>query len=278
MSNTEFIDTTNTPTNSKAEDVVQHFSSGMHFVEELLRENERLRYKLIHLNQEMADLSDQEGAPVMNVEEELTRLRSLRKMIQTQFEDMKKENQDFRSRYETLEKQNESFMNLFVSSCQIHSSLDEEYILLTMQEIALHMVGAEVFSMWMIDQQTGEMEIIAETDECDQFDGSFPALEPGLVKKLATGQVSYFSNDGKGSKSPEDPLACIPLMMEGKTIGAIVIYKLLVQKNGFTSLDHELLDLLATQAVTALVGARCYEKSDCELRYLEPKSASLEVA
>ena len=80
-------------------------------------------------------------------------------------------------------------------------------------------------------------------------------MEPGLVKKLATGQVSYFSDDGKGSKSPEDPLACIPLMMEGKTIGAIVIYKLLVQKNGFTNLDHELLDLLATQAVTALVGA-----------------------
>ncbi len=274
MSTAEFIDTTNT----KAEEVVQHFSSGMHFVDELLRENERLRYKLIHLNQEMADLSDKEGSPVMNVEEELNRLRTLRKMIQTQFEGMKKENQDFRSRYDTLEKQNESFMNLFVSSCQIHSSLDEEYILLTMQEIALHMVGAEVFSIWMVDQATGNMEIIAETDECDQFAGVFPKLENGLMRKLATGQVSYFSNDGKSTKSPEDPLACIPLMMEGKTIGAIVIYKLLMQKNGFTSLDHELLDLLTTQAVTALVGARCYNKLDCELRFLEPGTASLEVA
>jgi hypothetical protein len=199
-------------------------------------------------------------------------------MIQTQFEGMKKENQDFRSRYDTLEKQNESFMNLFVSSCQIHSSLDEEYILLTMQEIVLHMVGAEVFSIWMVDQATGNMEIIAETDECAQFAGAFPKLENGLIRKLATGQVSYFSGDGQSSKSPEDPLACIPLMMEGKTIGAIVIYKLLTQKSGFTSLDHELLDLLATQAVTALVGARCYNKSDCEMRFLEPGTASLEVA
>jgi hypothetical protein len=274
MSNTEFIDTTN----NKAEEVVQHFSSGMHFVEELLRENERLRYKLIHLNQEMADLSDKEESPVMNVEEELTRLRALRKMIQSQFENMKRENQDFRSRYETLERQNEIFMNLFVSSCQIHSSLDEEYILLTMQEIALHMVGAEVFSIWMVDQSSGDMEIIAQTDECDQFGGAFPKLEESLLKKLATGQVSYFSHDGKGSRSSEDPLACIPLMMEGKTIGAIVIYKLLMQKNGFTSLDHELLDLLATQAVTALVGARCYNKSDCKMLYLEADGTSLEVA
>ncbi len=274
MSKVEFIDTTN----SKAEDVVQHFSKGMHFVEELLRENERLRYKLIHLNQEMADLNDQGDEPVMDMEEELARLRSLRKMIQTQFENLNKENQDFRSRYQTLEEQNESFMNLFVSSCQIHSSLDEEYILQTIQEITLHMVGAEVFSIWMVNQTSGKMEIVAVTDECDQFGGSFPELEDGLVNKLATGQVSYFSDDGKGSKSPEDPLACIPLMMEGKTIGAIVIYKLLVQKSGFTSLDHELLDLLATQAVTALVGARCYRKSDCELRFLKPGSASLEVA
>ena len=147
MSNTEFIDTTN-----KAGEVAQHYSKSMHFVEELLRENERLRYKLIHLNQEMADISDNNGTTVVDMEDELSKLRALREMIQGQFQHMKKENQDFRNRYDELEKQNENFMNLFVSSCQIHSSLDEEYILLTIQEIALHMVGAEVFSVWMVNQ------------------------------------------------------------------------------------------------------------------------------
>ena len=270
MEKAEFIDTTG----HRAEEVVQHFHRGMHFVEELLRENERLRYKLIHLNQEMAEISEGNGSAVVDVENELSRLRALRRLIQGQFEQMKKENQDFRQRYLELEKQNESFMNLFVSSCQIHLSLDEEYILQTMQEIVLHLVGAEVFSVWMVDQATGEPEIIASTDECGQFEGRFPGLDREMLRDLAAGKVSYFSYEGKTAKKPGDPLACIPLMMEGGTIGAIVIYKLLVQKNGFTTLDHELLDLLANQAVTALVGARCYAKAECSMKFLEPESHS----
>lgn len=264
MANTGFIDTT-----TKAEEVVEHFNKSMHFVEELLRENERLRYKLIHINQEMTDVSEGNGSSLLGIEDELSRLRALRDTIHRQFEDMKKENQDFRQRYSSLEKQNESFMNLFVSSCQIHSSLDEEYILLTIQEIVLHMVGAEVFSLWMVDQDSGSLEILASTDECGQFAGKFPDLDDEILRNLAAGKVSYFSFEGKEAKQTTDPLACIPLLMEGRTIGAIVIYKLLVQKNGFTSVDHELLDLLATQAVSALVGARCYARSDCGPRFLE---------
>jgi len=264
MDRAEFIDTTN-----KAEEVVQHFSKGMQFVEELLRENERLRYKLIHLNQEMADLSDRDKLPVMEMEDELARLRSLREMIQSQFESMNKENSEFRTRYDELEKQNEIFMNLFVSSCQIHSSLDEEEILQSMQEIILHMVGAEVFSIWMVDQETGDFEIIASMDEGDLFRNGFPILDDISLNKLAAGQATYYSYDGRKSKKIEEPLACIPLVLDGKTIGAIIIYKLLVQKNGFTPLDHEILDLLTNQVLTCMVGARCYKSSKCELLFLE---------
>jgi hypothetical protein len=242
----------------------------MHFIEELLRENERLRYKLIHLNQEVADLSDLKSAPVMEMEDELARLRSLREMIQNQFMDMERENSEFRARYAELEKQNETFMNLFVSSCQLHSTLDEEAILQSMQEIVLHMVGAEIFSIWMVNQNTGNLEIIAATDESDHFKGKFPALDENTIGKLAAGQASYYSYDGKKPENIEEALACIPLIMEGRTIGAIIIYKLLVQKSGFTSLDHEILDLLTNQAVTCLVGARSYSKSGCEPLFLEP--------
>jgi hypothetical protein len=265
MEKAEFIDTT-----SKAEDVVQRFSKGMHFIEELLRENERLRYKLIHLNQKMANLSDDKNSPVMEMEDELLRLRALREMIQNQFINMEKENTEFRTRFSELEKQNETFMNLFVSSCQLHSTLDEESILLSIQEIVLHMVGAEVFSIWMVNQTTGDFEIIAATDEGDYFKGKFPAIDENTISKLAAGQASYFSYDGKQPEEIGEALACIPLIMEGRTIGAIIIYKLLVQKSGFTSLDHEILDLLTNQAVTCLVGARLYSRSGSEPLYLEP--------
>jgi len=111
---------------TKAEDVAHHYPKGMHFVEELLRENERLRYKLIHLNQEMANLSDGDVSEV----------------------------------------------------------LDEENILLTMQEILLHLVGAEVFSIWMVDQAGGSFDITASTDESDLFNGDMPGLEDSMLRRL----------------------------------------------------------------------------------------------
>ena len=45
-------------TNSRAEDIARHLSRGMQFVEELLKENERLRYKLLHASQEMAEMTE----------------------------------------------------------------------------------------------------------------------------------------------------------------------------------------------------------------------------
>ncbi|GBE15185.1 MAG TPA: hypothetical protein ENH32_04495 [Proteobacteria bacterium] len=83
------------------------------------------------------------------MEDELVRLRSLREMIQVQFENMNKEN-----------------------------------ILLTMQEILLHLVGAEVFSIWMVDQAGGSFDITASTDESDLFNGDMPGLEDSMLRRL----------------------------------------------------------------------------------------------
>ena len=248
-------------TNSRAEDIAQHLSRGMQFVEELLKENERLRYKLLHASQEMAEMTDGTKEPELDPMEEVTRLKQLREMIHLQLDMLKSENDDFRMRYEELEKQNENFLNLFVSSCQIHSTLDEDNVLISMQEILLNLVGAEVFAIWMMDQEKKTFDMISLTDEADIFNSSCPELSVATVSKLASRQTSYFLYEGRDEKSPDDPLACIPLIMDDKTVGAVLIYKLLVQKDGFTSLDLELMELLATQAVTALVGARLYQRS-----------------
>ena len=39
-------------------------------------------------------------------------------------------------------------------------------------------------------------------------------------------------------------MVCIPLVIESRAIGAIGIFKLLQQKDGFSPLDHELFNLL----------------------------------
>jgi hypothetical protein len=47
----------------------------------------------------------------------------------------------------------------------------------------------------------------------------------------------------------------VPLSFEQRTVGAVVVHSLLVQKDGLQKLDHELFDLIRRQGATALYGA-----------------------
>ena len=46
--------------------------------------------------------------------------------------------------------------------------------------------------------------------------------------------------------------ACLPLTLDGRVTGAIVLFSLLPHKPGLRELDFELFDLLGTHAATAL--------------------------
>jgi hypothetical protein len=66
---------------------------------------------------------------------------------------------------------------------------------------------------------------------------------------------------GEGERSPDVPLAVIPLRSESESIGIIAIWQLLPHKNGFSPVDHQLLELVAEHAPTALKSAHLHQKS-----------------
>ena len=61
----------------------------------------------------------------------------------------------------------------------------------------------------------------------------------------------------------------IPLHIQRQPIGAIAIFSLLQQKEGFTALDHELFNLLGAHAATALFAARLYSQSERKLNTIQ---------
>jgi GAF domain-containing protein len=65
------------------------------------------------------------------------------------------------------------------------------------------------------------------------------------------------------------PMVCIPLKIKEHVIGVIVIYKLLIQKEQFTSVDHELFSLLAGHAATAIFSSRLYSESERKLSTIQ---------
>ena len=67
----------------------------------------------------------------------------------------------------------------------------------------------------------------------------------------------------------EKPIVCIPLKIKEQVIGVITIYKLLVQKDEFTSVDYELFTLLAGHAATAVFSSRLYSDSERKLSTIQ---------
>jgi GAF domain-containing protein len=65
------------------------------------------------------------------------------------------------------------------------------------------------------------------------------------------------------------PLACIPLKIKEHVIGVISIYRLFVQKEGFTAVDYELFSLLAGHAATAIFSSRLYSQSERKLTTIQ---------
>ncbi len=250
----------------EAEEILHYFNRGKRFLEELLHENERLRYKVLHLEQDLEVAGTDRTAD--ELEGDSQRLRDHLSAITSRFDSLKKENEDFRLRYQEVEKQNENLLNLYVSGYQLHSSFQEERVLEIIKEILLNLVGAEVFALWLVDQQTGRPALKILHDAKGFFSGSEPAIPHDLRQDLEAGR-SRLTGAGRKAGSPREPLACLPLLFEGKAIGILAVYTLLIQKEGLTTLDHDLLGLLASQAAAALIGSTLYGEREREIRWLE---------
>jgi hypothetical protein len=65
------------------------------------------------------------------------------------------------------------------------------------------------------------------------------------------------------------PAACIPLQLEQRVVGAIVVYALLEHKTRFVAVDRELFKLLGAHAGAVLVCANLWAAQDGQLPSVE---------
>jgi hypothetical protein len=102
----------------------------------------------------------------------------------------------------------------------------------------------------------------------------FPTLRvgEGLVgRSVSEGEVQFgdpAASGGPPSRGGE-PVVAIPLCVDDKATGTIVIYKLLQQKDGFSVLDNELFTLPAGHAATAIFASRLYAQSERKLSTIQ---------
>ncbi len=252
----------------KAEKFLELFNKGKEFTEELLKENQRLRYRLAALETEGSSREE-----VDRLRAEVQQLSDENRRIAMRFREVEEENKDFANRYIEIEEQNNNLANLYVASYQLHSTLDFREVIQIVQEIVINLVGAESFSILLLDEKTNELKSIASEggDVMPGVESLSARLGEGIMGQAAKSGESYYINQdvNGGEVSLEHPLAAIPLKIKEHVIGLIVIYKLLQQKDSFSAVDYELFSLLAAHAATAIFSSKLYSQSERKLNTIQ---------
>ncbi|PWT92126.1 MAG: diguanylate phosphodiesterase [Acidobacteria bacterium] len=257
----------------KSEEFLQMISKTKEFTEELLKENERLRFRLASLESKEpnTDASEATQRRLEELMEKIKKLEAERQQLELRFRQVEEENKDFANRYLEIEEQNNNLANLYVASYQLHSTLDFNEVIRIVMEIIINLVGAETFCILLLDEKTNDLRMVAN-EGLDEYKNEKIQVGTGKIGTVAKSGEPYYINQEMESITDVDfynPLACIPLKIKEHVIGVISIYKLFVQKEGFTAVDYELFTLLAGHAATAIFSSKLYSQSERKLSTIQ---------
>jgi hypothetical protein len=229
------------------------------YTKDLLTENENLRFLVASLRRERQELLEkvQLTGPLLDelekLREEQARHRREQERVQTEIAEIEKRNRHFSEGYLEVEKRNNDLMNLYVASYRLHGTVDREEVIGVIQEIVANLVGCEESGIFEVSPEGDELKLVASVG-IDAAAFEKVRIGEGPIGRAALeGETFVAEPEPLESASPEQSLtACIPLKLNGRVTGAIALFRLLPQKPTLEGVDHEMFDLLATHAATAL--------------------------
>ena len=171
--------------------------------------------------------------------------------LQRQLSDAEGESRNFAKQFAEIEERNMNLANLYVSSYQLHGTLDRSAVLESIKEILINLIGCEELAVFELSDDSAYLELVTSFGIDEEQYQSISIRDHVLGKLVCTGGTYI----GGTTASPGDSLsvtACLPLTLDGRVTGAIVLFSLLPHKPALQELDFELFDLLGTHAATAL--------------------------
>jgi hypothetical protein len=246
------------------------FRRGAELTEELVGENRRLKDQLARLEEENASLktqlaSDRAIRDLLNKIEELEREKS--RLLSTVHEQEELTSR-VTNRFAEIESELESFANLYVASFQLHASLRARAVVKNLKELMVQLVGARSVAVYFADDEGRHLTpILSEGVDVATLpviavkDGSTADRTAMVIERTFLTGVPHMA-DGDITVAPA---ACVPLQLDERVVGAIVIYALLQHKTRFVAVDRELFKLLGAHAATVLVAAYLWADVDGRL-------------
>ena len=256
----------------KAEEFLRIFKKGEEFTQELLAENERLRYKILKIEDENKTLQKPGNIyHIQQLREMIQGLEKEKKDLLDRFREVEKENKDFVYRYVEVEEENNNLANLYVASYQLHSTLDFNEVLRIVIEIIINMIGSDKFAIFLLEEDSYNLSIVASEGIHEEKTRRIRIGEGKIGEVAKTGE-SFFEPDIENfePKSKVDPIICIPLIINEHLIGVIAVFSLFEQKKeNLSKMDYELFSMLGGHAATAIFSAKLFSQSERKLSTMQ---------
>jgi GAF domain-containing protein len=263
------------------------FKKGAEFTEELLKENERLRGQLRKVEQENASLRTQLASDeaIRDALRKIEQLEREKQDLLSQFSAAEAVTTRFTNRYAEIEEELSNLANLYVASYQLHSTMKLPAVMKHLRELLAQLVGARAHAIYVADEKHRQLVPIAsdgvDVDRLPRVQIIEGATDEsggasGTIERVFLTGIPQINEGPLVDAGTDAPAACVPMRIEDRAVGVIVIYEVLPQKERFVSVDFELFKMLAAHAATALAGAMLYTHDDGKLpgldvfRELEP--------
>jgi GAF domain-containing protein len=229
------------------------------YVSDLLKENEKLRALFGSLEREKQQLEQTLSA----LRKEVERHRDEYARLQSELSVTAAEHERHTEEFVMVEEQNANLANLYVASFRLHGTVERSEVLEAIQEIIINLIGSEEHAVFGVGSDGASLSLLASFGVDRARFESIP-FGRGIIGQVAvTGERYIASGEREITEGPADESSltvCIPLKLAGEIVGAIAIFRLLPQKMELEAGDHELIELLATHAATALSFTELYAR------------------
>jgi len=247
----------------KGKEFLAMYNKVAHFTQELLTQNKELSEQIKKLEEAREKaLKQVAGKEEQELQRRIEELKKEKDELLGRYKEVSQETKDFLKRYQAIETENNNLANLYVASYQLHSTLDFMEVLDVITEIIINLIGAGKFAILLHQEKQGVLKPVKS--EGIPLESIPPVrLGEGMIGAVAESGEVYYRDVSPSSLEidPEHPMVCVPMKIQERLVGVIVVYQLLPQKQKLEKVDYELFGLLAAHAATALFSARLYSES-----------------
>lgn len=253
------------------EEFLRSFGLGAKLSDEMVAEYERLLGHMRHLETENAKLraAVETDLAVRELLAKINRLEREKEELVNRFREVEASSNGFSDRFQEIEMELGNLANLLVASRQLHSSLSPRAVMRRVKEVLAQLVGAERYAIYFANADRSALVPIASEGLTGEELVNCPTAGTIPGESLLSGRSLIVDDVDPSQGTLANPPVVLPLTVDEKTVGVIVVYSTLAQKTRFDTVDYELFNLLGTQAAWALVSATLFAAAEHRLPGLE---------